>query len=145
MVIQKGVMEFEKDGSIIFTASLRGGLAYLDGYINRPSAALSASLLPLTLDLWHRRLAHINYVSLKRLLSDRVVTVIHLDDASAPDPVCEPCIAGKQQRIVNKTATRSTTPLEIVHCDLHGPMPVQSVKDGYKYFMVFVDDATRHC
>jgi hypothetical protein len=32
-------------------------------------------------------------------------------------------------------------PLEIVHCDLHGPMPVASLQ-GHKYFIVFVDNAT---
>ena len=30
-----------------------------------------------------------------------------------------------------------------MHCDLNGPMPVQSVSGGYKYFIIFVDDATR--
>jgi hypothetical protein len=135
VLIDKRVMRFERDGE----------LAYLDGYTSLSSShsAHSASLLPLTLDLLHRRLGHIGFDLLKRLLSSKAVTGLHLDDHSAPDPVCEPCIAGKQHRIVNKTATRSTVPLAFVHCDLHGPMPVQSIDGGFKYFIVFVDDATR--
>jgi hypothetical protein len=70
------------------------------------------------------------------------VTGLRIDDTSPPDPVCEPCIAGKQQRIINKTATRCQLPLGIVHCDLHGPMPVAS-PEGYRYFIIFVDDATQ--
>ena len=145
VVIEGRAMEFYHKGSLLFTATQQQQLAYLDGFthLSHTQSALSASLLPLTLDLWHRRLAHINYDSLKHLLSGQVVTGIHIDDHSAPDPVCEPCIAGKQHRTVNKTATRCTTPLEIVHCDLHGPMPVQSINGGFKYFIVFVDDATR--
>ena len=145
VVIDEGVMSFERNGQLLFTASVQGQLAYLDGTTSlSPShSAHSASLLPLTLGLLHHRLGHINFESLKHLLSSNVVTGLHLDDSSALDPVCEPCIAGKQHRIVNKTATRSTVPLAIVHCDLHGPMPVQSINGGYKYFIVFVDDATR--
>src|ERR1700749_1118761 len=38
--------------------------------------------------------------------------------------------------------SRSEVPLAIVHCDLHGPMPVHS-PEGCRFFVVFVDDATR--
>ena len=44
---------------------------------------------------------------------------------------------------MNKSATsRATKPLELVHTDVHGPMPVQT-REGYKYWICFVDDATR--
>ena len=77
---------------------------------------------------------------LKRLFSSDIVTGLHLDSSVLPDPVCEPCIAGKQHRIVNKTATCSiyNVPLEIVHCNMHGPMPVASIQ-GHKYFMMQLD------
>ena len=59
VIVQGHSMRFERDGALLFTAKLHGQLAYLDGNTIRPHAALSAasaSLLPLTLDLWHRRL-----------------------------------------------------------------------------------------
>ncbi|KAF7779129.1 hypothetical protein Agabi119p4_3474 [Agaricus bisporus var. burnettii] len=34
------------------------------------------------------------------------------------------------------------SPLELVHSDLHGPLPVAS-HSGYKYWITFIDDATR--
>src|ERR1700743_2203741 len=145
VVMEKNTMSFQLDGKLIFTATQRGGLAYLDGSTLPPysAQALAAlSLLPLTLDLWHCRLSHINYADLKRMVAKGLVTGLKINSSSSPDPVCEPCIAGKQTRIVNKTATRTTVPLAIVHCDLHGPMPVCS-PEGYRFFMVFVDDATR--
>lgn len=145
VVIDNQSMRFERQGVLLFTATLKGKLAYLDGTTLRPQAALSTlstSILPLSLDLWHRRFAHISIASLKRILSSNVVSGLQIDSTAAPDPICEPCIAGKQHRIINTTSTRSKQPLAIVHCDLHGPMPVQSIQ-GHKYFIVFVDDATR--
>ena len=146
VVVENHTMHFEHNGALLFTATQHGQLAYLDGSVQLPHAAFSAasaSLLPLTLDLWHRRFAHMGMGDLMHLFSSNVVTGLHLDSKSSPDPVCEPCIAGKQHRIINKTATRSRVPLEIVHCDLHGPMPVASIDGHHKYFIIFVDDATR--
>ena len=74
-------------------------------------------------------------------MSRDLVTGLCLNSTASPDPVYEPCISGKQHRIVNKTATHSTVPLAIVHCDLHDPMPVAAL-DGSRYWMLVVDDAT---
>src|SRR6202012_4504336 len=147
VLIEKDTMSFHFNGHLYFTATHRGGLAHLDGTTLRnpsystPQALAALSLLPLTLELWHRRFSHINYTDLKHMIASKLVTGLKIDSSPSPDPVCEPCIAGKQTRIVNKTATRTTVPLAIVHCDLHGPMPVRS-PEGHRFFMVFVDDAT---
>ena len=87
--------------------------------------------------------SHLNHGDVKQLTSKALVTGMRLDSNVKPDPICELCIAGKQHRIVNKSATnRATKPLELVHTDVHGPMPVQTC-EGYKYWICFVDDATR--
>src|ERR1700742_3911264 len=120
VVAENHTMRFECEGTLLFTATQHGQLAYLDGSVLHPHVAMSAasaSLLPLTLDLWHRRLAHTPEAVLKHLLANGNVIGLHIDSSVSSDPVCEPCIAGKQHRIINKTATRSTVPLEIVHCD----------------------------
>ena len=59
--------------------------------------------------------------------------------------VCEPCIAGKQHRSnVSRLAThsRSSELLQLVHSDVHGPLPTQS-REGYKYWITFIDDHSR--
>ena len=60
------------------------------------------------------------------------------------DPICEPCLAGKQHRAVVPKAslTSYTTPLALVVSDLHGPLPVRS-RHHYRYFITFIDAATR--
>lgn len=40
-----------------------------------------------------------------------------------------------------QTATCRYEPLELVHSDLHGPLPPSP--DGYKYWITFTDDCTR--
>jgi len=145
VIIEKKTMQFQCDGVLLFTATMHGQLAYLDGTTIRPHSALSttsSSLLPLTLNLWHRHFAHLSMSQVKSLLNSNVVVGMQINSQTRPDPVCEPCIAGKQHRIVNRTATRATVPLQIVHCDLHGKMPIASL-GGHNYFIVFVDDYTR--
>ena len=73
-----------------------------------------------------------------------MVTGIQISDITPPDPICEPCLAGKQHRgpIPKVAQHRATKPLELIHSDLHGPLPVQA-KNGSKYWVTFIDDATR--
>ena len=53
-------------------------------------------------------------------------------------------LAGKLHRgPIPKVATyRASAPLELVHSDLHGPLPVKT-KEGYRYWIVFIDDYSR--
>lgn len=145
VVIDQHTMSFSYQGKLLFTATQSGRFSFLDGTTLCNELALStSSTSPQSLELWHRCLAHINYADLKRMHAQDLVSGLHIHSSSTPSSsICEPCIAGKQVRIVNKSASRSQVPLAIVHCDLHGPMPVRS-PEGYCYFMVFVDDATRY-
>ena len=61
-----------------------------------------------------------------------------------PDPICEPCLAGKQHRgPIPKSAYHSYQPLELIHSDVHGPMAVISREGGFKYWVSFIDDSSR--
>jgi len=74
-------MEFKQNGQLLFTATQNGQLAFLDGHVVLPhsaNSALSASLLPLTLDLWHRRFGHIGIRQLKHIISNNSVTGIKI-------------------------------------------------------------------
>src|ERR1700749_1690183 len=61
------------------------------------------------------------------------------------DPICEPCLDGKQSRHIGKIArTHYTEPLALIHSDVHGPLKVQT-PEGFKYWVTFIDNATRYC
>ena len=102
-----------------------------------------------TLQLWHSRLAHLNYDDVSRLFTsgmtaDGAAIADQLIKAkTAPTPHCQPCVMGKHHRspIPHKASNRAVQPLYRVHMDLCGPLP-----RGYKgqlYLMLIVDDCTR--
>jgi Reverse transcriptase (RNA-dependent DNA polymerase)/gag-polypeptide of LTR copia-type/GAG-pre-integrase domain/Integrase core domain len=137
---------FIQSGRILFTASIHSqNAAFLDG-ITVPACLESANLsstLPLDLSLWHRRFGHTNYDYVKQLFTKDMVTGMKLTHMSKPDPICEPCLAGKMHANPFPTSqSRATQPLELVHIDLKGPIQVKSI-GGYQYWVQFVDDCTR--
>jgi hypothetical protein len=138
-------MFFSCQGSLLFTATVNdNNTALLDG-VTVPMTQFAGliSTCPLDTTLWHRRFAHLNFADVQHLISKSLVSGLTIRSSASPDPICEPCIAGKQHRVVNKTATnRATVPLFLIHSDLHGPLPVRT-PEGYRYWVSFIDDATR--
>ena len=60
------------------------------------------------------------------------------------EEVCEACQLGKQHRdpFPQQASWRAKRPLELVHSDLCGNMPTESL-GGSKFFITFIDDFTR--
>lgn len=93
--------------------------------------------------VWHRRLGHLNKVSMK-LLRDKHACGLKFGD---PDEhQCKICVQGKQRRQPFSSKTRNerrtSKPLELVHSDICGPMEEVSI-GGSKYFILFIDDYSR--
>ncbi|KAI5342698.1 hypothetical protein L3X38_010574 [Prunus dulcis] len=105
--------------------------------------ALTASINQLTL-LWHRRMGHLNFQSLKLLQNEDMV--FGLPEIKNTNAVCEGCTFGKQCRkaFPKEANSRATTPLKLVHTDVCGPMQIVT-KAGNRYFLTFIDDCTRMC
>ncbi|CAI7839436.1 unnamed protein product [Closterium sp. NIES-54] len=90
----------------------------------------------------HRRLGHVAMPLLKQLEKDGAVKVLKLN-GQPPDDYCEICLLSKFTRFPFHSVTgRSKKPLELVHMDLAGPLPVQGHK-GEQYFLTIVDDWSR--
>src|SRR5262245_20327211 len=90
-------MNFIHGDKKIFVASIgENNIAYLNGTtaISGEHAHFTATL-PLDYDLWHHRLGHHNFDGVKRLINQNLVTGMTLNSKAKPDPVCEPCLAGK--------------------------------------------------
>ncbi|KAI5344202.1 hypothetical protein L3X38_012079 [Prunus dulcis] len=95
-------------------------------------------------DLWHRRFGHLNMSSLKLLKEQDMV--VGLPEIKEVKEVCEGCVLGKQSReaFPREAITRASTPLELVHSDICGPMQTVT-KAGNRFFLTFIDDCTRMC
>ena len=78
---------------------------------------------------WHSRLGHLHVDGLVKL-NYTLVTDFEFKRADGQLlPHCEACIAGKLHRAsMPRAAERTATePLELIHSDICGPMPVRSI------------------
>ncbi|KAJ9565619.1 hypothetical protein OSB04_001585 [Centaurea solstitialis] len=94
--------------------------------------------------LWHRRLSHLNYRYLDRLVKQRLVSGIPMIKFE-PDQMFSGCAQGKMKRASHpsKPEQGSKSPLILIHMDLCGPMKTVSLA-GRKYVLVIVDDFSRY-
>ena len=92
-----------------------------------------------SVSLWHRRLGHMSESGMKILSRLGYVPGFNFSDMS----VCEHCLYGKQTMSPHKRGSlRKAEPLQLVHSDVCGPMPVVSM-GGAQYFVTFIDDFSR--
>ena len=53
---------------------------------------------------------------------------------------CEPCLRGKlTNSLFSEIGERATELLELIHCDVYGPMSTHAI-GGYSYFITFTND-----
>ena len=146
MFINSACIAFKLQNRLLFTATINSNnAAHLDGQVVPPTEfAGRVSTCALDQTLWHRRFCHLNREDTQRLMKGNLVSGVVVKSSQEMDPICEPCLAGKQHRVaVPKSAqNRSSVPLQLVHSDVHGPLPVQS-RAHNKYWITFIDDATR--
>ena len=92
--------------------------------------------------LWHERFGHLNYGSLKLLSTKEMVR--GLPKIDQVEEICEAFQLGKQHRdpFPQQSSWRAKRPLELVHSDLCGKMPTESL-GGSNFFITFIDDFTR--
>ncbi len=88
-------------------------------------------------ELWHRRLAHINYKALPHV--SKVVTSLpelKIDH----EGICKGCAKGKNiKNHFPKSDSKIEGILELVHSDVCGPMPSTTLS-GYVYYVTIIDD-----
>ncbi|GKA25849.1 ribonuclease H-like domain-containing protein [Tanacetum coccineum] len=93
--------------------------------------------------LWHRRLGHVNYKNINKLVKGNLVRGL----PSKTFKLDHSCLAyrkGKQHRASCKKIKERTVrePLELLHMDLFGHVSVESV-NRKKYYLVVTDDYSR--
>jgi hypothetical protein len=72
-----------------------------------------------------------------------MVSNLLLPAVPSSPPVCPSCLDGKQTRDpFPQSTSRRSSPLELVHSDLHGPLP--PTVNGFKYWISFTDDASHY-
>ena len=75
------------------------------------------------------------------MISKNLVDGLVLNSKTTPDPICEPCLAGKMHaNPFTPSQHRATELLELIHTDVHEIGVTSSA--GYNYWISFIDD---HC
>ncbi|GJU00921.1 putative ribonuclease H-like domain-containing protein [Tanacetum coccineum] len=93
--------------------------------------------------LWHRRLGHINFKNLNKLVKGNLVRGLP-SKVFRNDHTCVACQKGKQHKASCKAKLVRTIiePLHTLHMDLFGPTSVKSINHA-SYCLVITDDCTR--
>jgi hypothetical protein len=140
--------EISHDGKLIASApSVGDSIYYLNGWSETIPVHHNVMMArgKETPRLWHERYGHLGYDNLARLTT--MVKGINIDakefKSAEESGLCEPCVLGKQHRAAFKQSSSMTKqPLELVHTDLCGPLPVTSL-GGNNYFVTVLDDYSK--
>nr|GEZ74954.1 putative ribonuclease H-like domain-containing protein [Tanacetum cinerariifolium] len=111
-----------------------------------PSRDLTCLFAKTTLDesnLWHRRLGHMNFKTINKLVKGNLVRGLP-SKVVTNDNSCVACKKGKQHRASCKSKPVSSVdqPLFMLHMDLFGPTFVKSLSK-MSYCLVITDDYSR--
>ena len=91
-------------------------------------------------NLWHGRLGHVNYDTLRKLINLNHIPTFQIDAKHK----CETCVETKLTRSSFQNIERHTEPLDLIHSDICDLKLVQT-RGGNKYFITSVDDSTKYC
>ncbi|GKB02004.1 putative ribonuclease H-like domain-containing protein, partial [Tanacetum coccineum] len=111
-----------------------------------PSGGLACLIAKATVDesnKWHRRLGHVNFKNLNKLVKGNLVRGLP-SKIFQNDHTCVACQKGKQHKASCKAKLVSSIsqPLQLLHMDLFGPTSVRSINHK-TYCLVITDDFNR--
>ena len=139
----------KNDGTAVLTARLVKGMYVIDELngdlpgIPNVLLAMTSLSKPVSLEQWHRRLAHCSPLTIAEMSKEKLVDglIISGNDLRGK---CEDCIIGRQtHRPYDGMTEKNLDPLELVSFDLWGPSHVQSA-GGKIYFMPVVDGGSSY-
>lgn len=153
--ITHGVAYFRDiaSGEVIGKAYRKNGLYVMCGKVIPPGQTPDSRLISNNInslhsvelrkgDLWHQRFCHVNMKSLRELIVKNLV--VGMKFSTIEGNHCEACCIGKSTKKPCKrlNTRQSSRILDLVHTDLCGPLPVNSI-GGARYFITFIDDWSR--
>ncbi|GJT68461.1 putative ribonuclease H-like domain-containing protein [Tanacetum coccineum] len=111
-----------------------------------PTGGLACLIAKATIDesnKWHRRLGHVNFKNLNKLVNGNLVRGLP-SKIFQNDHTCVACQKGKQHKASCKAKVVSSIsqPLQLLHMDLFGPTSVRSINHK-TYCLVITDDCSR--
>ena len=138
-VLESDKLILSKNGVFVGKGYACDGMFKLSAnIINNNKDVVSAYIIDSSISLWHARLAHVNYRSLKFMAKHGY---INYQDAEYDK--CETCIQAKMTKLPFPKADRHTELLQLIHsdvCELNGIL----TRGGNRYLVTFIDDHSRY-
>lgn len=128
---------------VVALGSLRGKAFYLDISLPSHLAMLSGTTDTQPLEVWHKRLGHLNQDAIHKLTT--MATGIEMGPNRPPSVSmrCDPCLKAGQTHLISRIVRSPETKiLGCVHIDLKSPCLNKSVH-GFRFFMTCTDEKTR--
>ena len=141
---------FESDKFVLSKSGMYVGKGYMSGGMwklnvmtiiksDMNKASSSAYILESS-NLWHGRLGHVNYDTLRKLINLNHIPTFQIDAKHK----CETCVETKLTKSSFQNIERHTELLDLIHSDICDLKLIQT-RGGNKYFITFVDDSTKYC
>ena len=90
--------------------------------------------------LWHCRLGYVNKNRIDRLIKKDILEITDCESL----PTCESYLLRKMIKLPFKKKNECVSDaLDLIHSDVCGPMNI-AVREGYYYFIIFIDDLSRY-
>ncbi|GJS35633.1 putative ribonuclease H-like domain-containing protein [Tanacetum coccineum] len=134
------------ESQVVLKAPRKDDLYNLDLKNIVPSGGITCLYANATADeskLWHRRLGHVNFKNINKLVKGHLVRGLP-SKVFVNDHTCVACKKGKQHKASCKAKLERIIrkPLELLHMDLFGPVSVESINKK-RYCLVVTDDFSR--
>ncbi|GKC49589.1 retrovirus-related pol polyprotein from transposon TNT 1-94 [Tanacetum coccineum] len=137
---------FNQNQEVIIIAPRRRDVDVIDmtSYNEESNAYFFAKASPSVNWLWHKRLSHLNFKNIKKLVKQNLVVGLPSLTFSK-DKTCSACEKGKHHRASFKTKRSFSINkcLHLLHMNLFGPVKPQSISHN-KYTLVIVDEYSRY-
>ncbi|KAI3755706.1 hypothetical protein L1987_55512 [Smallanthus sonchifolius] len=142
MVIESDKVVLTKNGLYVGKGYALNGMFKLNVMVvnGMNNNATSSAYLLESSNVWHGRLGHVNFNSIRHLIKLNYIPTFDIDSNNK----CETCVEEKQTRSSFKNIERITEPLEMIHTDVCNLKAIPT-RGGNKYFITFIDDSTRYC
>ncbi|GJS62164.1 putative ribonuclease H-like domain-containing protein [Tanacetum coccineum] len=141
--LQEVLKELLNESQVLLKVPKQNNMYNFDRKNVDPSGGLTCLFAKAIIDesnLWHRRLGHINFKTMNKLVRGNLVRGLP-SKLFENDHSCIVCQKGKQHKASCKTMLVSSIchPLQMLHMELFGPTSVRSINHK-TYYLVSTDD-----
>ncbi|GJY44459.1 putative ribonuclease H-like domain-containing protein [Tanacetum coccineum] len=138
--------KLDDDRHVLLRTHRQQNMYVVDLKNNVPYENLTCLIAEASVDeiiLWHRRLGHLNFKTMNKLVRNNLVTGLP-SKIFENDHSCVDCLKGKHHRASckSKLVNSISKPLHTLHMDLFGPTSISSLNNKW-YCLVVTDDFSR--